>query len=183
MSNQIAQSRRSGIPEIIEAKRTDPVYMAHSYLTKVPVTAIIPFIEAFTSPGDIVLDPFAGSGMTGVAAAATSRRARLFDVSVLGQHVGTNYVNVVDPDQLRKRASEAVLAVEELVGDLYSVACQTCGSDARLVKTIWSVVVACDACTAPVTFYEALEAAGWDKREMRCPHCLEGLSAKGAPDR
>ena len=29
-------------------------------------------------------DPFAGSGMTGVAAAALGRRARLFDISVLG---------------------------------------------------------------------------------------------------
>lgn len=176
MSNHIAQ--RSGIPEIIEAKRTDPVYMAHSYLTKVPVTAIIPFIEAFTSPGDIVLDPFAGSGMTGVAAAATSRQARLFDVSVLGRHVGTNYVNLVDSDQLRKRASEAMLAVTEKVGDIYSVGCQACGRNARLVKTIWSVVVACAACDSPVIFYEALKAAGWDKRRMQCPHCHEALSPK-----
>lgn len=178
MSNTITQNRRSGIPEIVEAKRTDPVYMAHSYLTKVPVTAITPFIEAFTAPGDIVLDPFAGSGMTGVAAAATSRRARLFDVSVLGRHVGTNYVNLVDPDQLRNRASEAIDAVTDVVGDLYSVECQACRRNARLVKTIWSVVVACDACTAPVTFYEALESAEWDKGRMQCPHCLEVVSAK-----
>ena len=48
--------------------KTDPIYKAHSYHTKVPHLAIVPSILHFTEPGDIVLDGFAGSGMTGVAA-------------------------------------------------------------------------------------------------------------------
>jgi len=94
------------LPESIEVKRTDPVYMAHAYLTKVPVAAIVPFIQAFTQPGQVVLDPFAGSGMTGVAAAILGRRARLFDVSVLGRHIGTNYLNLVDADTFASTARQ-----------------------------------------------------------------------------
>ena len=48
--------------------KTDPVYKAHSYHTKVPHLAIIPSILHYTEPGDFVLDGFCGSGMTGVAA-------------------------------------------------------------------------------------------------------------------
>ncbi|MBI2191777.1 MAG: hypothetical protein HYU36_07325 [Planctomycetes bacterium] len=48
--------------------KNDPIYNAHSYHTKVPPRAIIPYILHYTEPGDIVLDPFCGSGMTGVAA-------------------------------------------------------------------------------------------------------------------
>ena len=48
--------------------KTDPLYKAHSYHTKVPHLAIVPSILHYTEPGDIVLDGFAGSGMTGVAA-------------------------------------------------------------------------------------------------------------------
>ena len=77
--------------------------MAHAYLTKVPVPAILPFIEAFTRPGDLVVDPFAGSGMTGVVALALGRRPGSFDVSVLGRHIGRNYVNLVPPETFRKR--------------------------------------------------------------------------------
>lgn len=39
-----------------------------------PVIAIRPLIETYSEPGDIVLDPFAGSGTTGVAARMCGRR-------------------------------------------------------------------------------------------------------------
>jgi len=39
-----------------------------------PVIAIKPLIEAYSRPGDVVLDPFAGSGTTAVAARVCQRR-------------------------------------------------------------------------------------------------------------
>lgn len=48
--------------------KNDPIYMAHGYHTKVPFKAIMRYILHYTKPGDIVLDGFCGSGMTGVAA-------------------------------------------------------------------------------------------------------------------
>lgn len=42
--------------------------------TEKPVSALMPLIESFTRPGDIVLDPFAGSASTCVAAEQTGRR-------------------------------------------------------------------------------------------------------------
>lgn len=44
-----------------------------------PLVAITPLIEACSKPGDIVLDPFAGSGTTGVAAKACRRRFILIE--------------------------------------------------------------------------------------------------------
>jgi 16S rRNA G966 N2-methylase RsmD len=158
--------------------RGDPVYMAHGYLTKVPVPAIVPFIEAYTSPGDVVVDPFAGSGMTGVAAAALGRRARLFDISVLGQHIGRNYVNLVDRDLLVKAADQVVRATRERLADVYGVECRACGRTAQLVKTIWSYQVACSGCGQRVSYYRAMEAADWSKKEMKCPHCGTGVVSR-----
>jgi site-specific DNA-methyltransferase (adenine-specific) len=43
--------------------------------TEKTVSVIRPLVEAFSPPGGIVLDPFAGSGSTLVAAALTGRRA------------------------------------------------------------------------------------------------------------
>ena len=44
-----------------------------------PVIAITPLIEAYSKPGEIVIDPFAGSGTTGVAAKACNRRFILIE--------------------------------------------------------------------------------------------------------
>jgi len=78
------------LPEIITAPRTDAIYNCHSYLTKVPIAAIDPFIEVFTEPGEVVADFFAGSGMTGLAALRLNRRARLSDISVPVSRVGSS---------------------------------------------------------------------------------------------
>ena len=52
----------------VSAGKTDMLYRAHGYHTKVPHRAIVPSILHYTKPGDVVLDGFCGSGMTGVAA-------------------------------------------------------------------------------------------------------------------
>lgn len=166
------------VPEELSVGRGDPAYMAHAYLTKVPVPAILPFIEAYTAPGDVVLDPFAGSGMTGVAAAACGRRARLFDVSVLGRHIGRNYINLVDPDLLRKRADEVIIASRKPLDGSYATTCASCGKTGELGKSVWSVLVACPGCREPVNYYRAFEAASWKKTEMRCPHCATHLGKR-----
>jgi hypothetical protein len=52
----------------VAAGKNDPVYSDHPYHTKVPYRAIVPYVLHYTQPGDVVLDGFCGSGMTGVAA-------------------------------------------------------------------------------------------------------------------
>lgn len=154
------------------------MYMAHAYLTKVPVPAIIPFIEAYTEPGAVVLDPFAGSGMTGVAATMLGRSARLFDVSVLGQHIGRNYVNLVDAQVLNKHAAEVVRATKEELGDVYATKCRVCSQMGQLAKTVWSVVIRCRSCERAVVYYESMKAAEWVKSNMLCPHCEGSVSSR-----
>ncbi|MEG9474659.1 DNA methyltransferase [Sphingomonas sanguinis] len=52
--------------DVAEGKN-DPIYNLHSYHTKVPPRAIMRYILHYTKPGDLVLDSFCGTGMTGVA--------------------------------------------------------------------------------------------------------------------
>lgn len=168
------------LPGDIEVKRSDPAYMAHAYLTKVPVPAISPFIEAFTSPGDTVLDLFAGSGMTGVAAAMQHRRARLFDISVLGQHIGQGYVNIVDSGLFRETASKVIEQTYSQLDGVYESTCSRCSRTGTLAKTVWSMVVECPGCATPVNFYRSMEAANWRKDQMTCPGCSGRITSKSS---
>jgi hypothetical protein len=110
------------VADIREGKN-DPIYNAHSYHTKVPPRAIIPYILHYTEPGDIILDPFCGSGMTGVAALMCSkppkdqldlvpgsrkgaRAAILNDLSPGACHIAHNYCNPIDPKEFWKAFEE-----------------------------------------------------------------------------
>ncbi len=69
--------------------KSDPIYNAHSYHTKVPHKAIMRYILHYTDPGDIVFDGFAGSGMTGVAAQMCGDRDTVISLGYQVQPDGT----------------------------------------------------------------------------------------------
>ena len=64
--------------------KSDPIYNAHSYHTKVPHKAIMRYILHYTNPGDVVFDGFCGTGMAGVAAQLCGDRS---EVESLGYQV------------------------------------------------------------------------------------------------
>jgi DNA modification methylase len=172
--------RPPALPDEVSVKRSDPIYNAHAYLTKVPVSAIEPFLRAFTSPGDVVLDMYGGSGMTAVAAAMLGRRAEIRDISALGRHIGKNYLNLVDPSALGAAAEDVIRSAETQLGNVYGVSCGGCGDVATLSRTVWSYVYECGECKAPVNYYESLRAADWKKAEMSCGTCGTHFVTRGA---
>lgn len=67
--------------------KNNPVYTAHTYHTKVPHPAIMRYILHYTQPGDVVFDGFAGTGMTGVAAAACANGRDTTAVRINGEWI------------------------------------------------------------------------------------------------
>lgn len=49
------------------------------HMTQKPLPLMLELVELFTDPGEVVLDPFAGSGTTGVAALRLGRRCILIE--------------------------------------------------------------------------------------------------------
>ena len=159
----------SRLPETITVPRTDPIYNCHAYLTKVPIGAIQPFIEAFTKPGEVVVDFFAGSGMTGLAALTLNRRARLSDISVLGKHIATGYLTDAPAPEIQKAANRAMANAREALGDLYMTKRASDGVNVEVIRTVWSFTYVCPSCTEEVVYFHALNASGGVPN--RCPSC------------
>ena len=65
--SSVSYSKEPFAADVSEGKY-DPLYKLHPYHTKVPHKAIMRYILHYTQPGDVVLDGFCGTGMTGVAA-------------------------------------------------------------------------------------------------------------------
>ncbi|PEY26876.1 DNA methylase [Bacillus anthracis] len=65
--NSNEEYHREPFASDVSEGKNDAVYNAHSYHTKVPYKAIMHYLLHYTNPGDIILDGFSGTGMTGVA--------------------------------------------------------------------------------------------------------------------
>lgn len=167
------------IPDVVRAPRTDPIYNCHAYLTKVPVAAILPFVEQFTRPGDVVLDPFAGSGMTGLAAAMQGRRAQLADISVLGQHIARGYLTDVSPSEFRQAGKTAVTEARRAISNLYMTRRQADGKRVEMARAVWSFTYVCPACSAPMVYFRYLGKGG--EQPAACPSCKEQFVRRSWP--
>jgi 16S rRNA G966 N2-methylase RsmD len=165
-------SRSDSLPEMIVAPRTDPIYNAHGYLTKVPVDAILPYINRFTEPGDTVLDMFAGSGMTGIAATILDRNAVLSDISVLGQHIALGYLAKVDREIFEREAIAVMNAARKRLGKLYSTLRSSDGADVEMVRAVWTFVYLCPKCHSKLGYYDLLRENEW-RSPTNCPKCGE----------
>jgi 16S rRNA G966 N2-methylase RsmD len=138
----------------ITGRKGSIYYRAHSYHTKVPPEGIVRLIEHYTDPGDIVVDPFCGSGMTGVAAMLTGRRGIISDLSPAACHIASGYANPVDPSAF-KAVSDAVLAsLRNLEHRLYGTSCPQCATPSRVEFTVWSDVFACPSCGGELVFWD-----------------------------
>lgn len=157
------------LPETLIVPRTDAIYNCHAYLTKVPIGAILPFIETFTKPGDTVLDFFAGSGMTGLAAVRAGRRAELSDISALGRHIATGYLTRVDARALQAAADNVMATARKKLGDLYQTERASDSASVEMVRTVWSFTYRCPNCANPLVFFEHVTPTGGPPQA--CPTC------------
>lgn len=145
------------VPSVIRAPRTDPIYNCHSYLTKVPIGAITPFIEHFSSVGELVADPFAGSGMTGIAAATLGRRAMLSDISILGRHIAQGYLSEVEPEAYREQAAKVARKARESIGNIYETIRLSDGIPSEMMRTVWSFTYLCPECSDELVYYKRID--------------------------
>lgn len=161
----------------ISAGKNTYVYDAHTYHTKVPPAGIEPLIEHYTRPGDVVLDPFCGSGMTGVAAAQTGRKALLSDLSPAAVFIAHNLNTPIDPDLYMDAVRSLVEDSAALDSSLYGTHCRECGGLTRMLYMVWSYGLLCSHCDAEFILWDVARDEkprvrdSKIKAEFGCPEC------------
>lgn len=68
----------------------------HGYFTKQVWSVVQHYIKTFTQPGDMILDPFGGSGVTLVEALVLGRKAIHIDINPLSEFIVKNLIAPVD---------------------------------------------------------------------------------------
>ena len=160
----------------ITSTKATAIYNMHTYWSKKPHDAIRQYIRHFTKPGDIVLDPFCGSGGTALAALMEGRKAIAIDRSPAATFITKNYCTPVDPDALQEAFEQLRRAVQPEMDWLYETRCDRCGGKATTGYTVYSQVFQCPRCLQKVPLFDCIEAegrtqAGKPKKLKVCPHC------------
>jgi len=188
---------RSGTFEVDEPYAADvsegknnPIYNAHSYHTKVPHPAIMRYLMHYTQPGDIVLDGFAGTGMTGVAASHCNyptkeqkfvfenqfkltkwgkRNAINVDLSPVASYISYNLNNVY---HVPEEFSEKLKKVNEEFSWMYETNHDK-NSSGKIIYTVWNEVIICDNCGSDNEFMDLFVKLGEGEilNSSTCEHC------------
>jgi len=160
------------------------VYDAHTYHTKVPPQGIELLIDYYTRPGDVVLDPFCGSGMTGVAAISKGRKALLCDVSPAAAFIAFNLATPIDAARYLEAIRSMLESTRDLEKKLYATHCRTCGKLVPMLYMVWSFGVVCSFCNREFVLWDVARderstvKESKIKKEFDCPHCGKFLKKR-----
>mgnify|MGYP001407234105 FL=1 len=179
--------------DVSEGKSND-VYNAHTYHTKVPYPAIMRYILHYTQPGDIIYDGFGGTGMTGVAAALCGeadevaklsskgkvgyRRCICSDLSPAASAISAVFNSPIDTDEFARKAKDILEQVNNELGWMYRTK-HTIGYGI-IQHVIWSDVFICPECGNELVFNTVASdiETGKVNKEFHCPHCGSLLTKK-----
>ena len=177
----------------LPSSRSGAFYNAFPYTTKISPEAIVLYIACMTEPCDTILDAFAGSGSTGVAALLCEcptekmvETAKQFGVSptwgkrnsVLYE-IGTYASFAIKTITSRLRSAEYVETVkdfigkgEELIGELYNAKSPD-GNPGTIRYAIWTEVLIYSECGAEIDYFQngASRNPVSFKSCIMCSHC------------
>ncbi len=170
--------REPFVGDVSEGKN-GAVYNAHSYHTKVPHKAIIPFIEHFTKKGEIILDGFSGTGSTGFSSSLLNRYTILNDLGTASALISYGYnKSKVSSTELINEFNRIYNKVLNEVGWMYET--EFGSLTGEIQNTILSDVFLCGFCKNEYVFSEL--AVDFENKKIssnyKCKHCGASISKK-----
>ena len=177
----------------LTALRSGPLYNSFSYPTKIDAEAIALFIAVHTDPGARVLDPFGGSGSTGIAVRLCDRptermrslarelslepqwgprEAVVYELSPVGALLASVMCDPPDPHAFTRAAEGLVDACEREFGWLYEAKGPE-RDDGTLRHAVWSEILITPCCGERLSLWDAaVELAPTAIRNsFACPAC------------
>jgi SAM-dependent methyltransferase len=120
----------SAFTKVLDAEPHTPVYMMHKYFARRPWNVFNELISHYSKPGDVVLDPFCGGGVTVVESLKLRRRAVGVDVNPIAAYITDMECRQADLQGAEQAFAEVSQRVEHQISGLYSTKCTDCRKSA-----------------------------------------------------
>lgn len=184
----------------LPSTRGGAFYNSFPYPTKISPEAIAVYIASATDPGDTVLDAFAGSGSTGIAALLAEhptekmkeiaqdfgvelkwgkRHAILYEISTYAAFAIKTMTNRLTAEEYASVVDDFIKKAEALISAMYATKSPE-GREGQIRYVIWTEVLNCPKCNAEIDYFKngtsRNPATFFDKIE--CPYCHTVASVK-----
>ncbi len=120
-----SQLKRS---EIMLTNRTEEtpksytgIYSMHKYWSKKPFNVIHKYIQTYTKPNDIVLDPFLGSGISSIESVFLDRRTVGIDINPMSTFITKQMLENTDPQIIEDEFLKIRNILHKRIDNLYQI--------------------------------------------------------------
>jgi DNA modification methylase len=154
----------------IVAESHTPVYNMHRYFARRPSNVFEAIVKHFTNPGDIILDPFMGGGVTVVESLRARRKVVGVDLNPLAWFIVDNEVKNIKLQSVKKQFNKIEKIIKGDINQLYEVSCDNCKKTATTKWARWSTVLKCPlpACNQIIVISDAKKVSAG---RYLCPSC------------
>ncbi|WP_034328297.1 DNA methyltransferase [Alkaliphilus transvaalensis] len=112
-------------------------YLMHRYWGRKAHNVVSEYIKNFTSEGDIVLDPFMGSGVTNIESSKLNRRSVGIDLNPMSVFIVKSTISNVDIDTFNKYFNSIFNELYDKFHNLYDTKCPECGNTCETEIYVW----------------------------------------------
>lgn len=159
-----ADSKIQHIDYALVARGHSPMYVMHKFWARKPHNVVSEYIKKYSRPGQIILDPFLGSGVTALEAVKLGRRAVGIDLNPMAVFIAEMTGAPADLSSLKSSFDELARKCREDIQSYYKTTCLKCGRMGSALATIWKRI---DDKPTEIRYF--------------CPFCKKKL--KKAPDK
>lgn len=152
--------------EYIVAKTHTPEYMLHKYWSRKPYNVIQNILASLLKPGDILLDPFFGSGVILREALLLGANIIGIDINPIAYYIANLTIDPPNYKIFEKEIIRILKLFEEEVEKFYLI------DNQPISYLVHEIIVECERCSNKVNFSEAIK----DGRKYHCPYCNNKLN-------
>lgn len=102
------------------------MYVWHKYWSRKTWNVVSEFIKTYSNKGEVVFDPFAGSGVVAIEAIKAGRRVIVCDLNPIANLITELTIRPVDVAALTNAFKRVQRKVEERILKLYEIHCVSC---------------------------------------------------------
>ncbi len=173
-SDLITEKNEDQTDHVILPQTHNSMYLMHKYWARKPANIVASYITRYTSKGDVVLDPFMGSGVSIIESIFLERYAIGVDINPIALFICEHTASLVDIRLLAdafEYVNQKIHAASSLFTKIQYIRCPMCDSLAEITHIIWKSTKIPKSSKKKSPKQPIIHKAIIDEVRISCPQC------------